>query len=84
MLFLISFIEIITKTIANILKIKQTKEIDKVGGAGGQFEIYACNVNRIPLMKGRTVLNEMTNPYIRVPLNNELSFVILGRSYSVR
>ena len=36
-------------------------------------------MNRIILMKGNTVLNEISNPRIRVPVKAELPYVILGR-----
>lgn len=72
-------ITLIPKTMACILGIKQTKKIDSVGGAGGRFKVYTCNMDRIILMKDNTVLNEITRPRIRVPLDYEMPFVVLGR-----
>ncbi len=49
---------LISKRIAEFLKIKPPNKIEKIGGAGGNFEAYSCNITRMIITKGNIVLND--------------------------
>lgn len=67
-------------SIAQLLELELRNLNSNVAGAGGSFQSYSANIEKISVIKGTTILAEFNHALVRIPSKKEgIPFVILGR-----